>query len=85
MVDGIWLVKEGDEVITEQIAEGRSLTTRFQLASVSKQFTATAVLVLAQAGRLRLDDPQGALRLFKSNWMAGLLLFAGLAAGAWRG
>ena len=64
MVDGIWLVKEGDEVITEQIAEGRSLTTRFQLASVSKQFTATAVLVLAQAGRLRLDDPVG-------KWLGG--------------
>lgn len=30
--------------------------TRFDLASVSKQFTAMAVLILAERGRLRLDD-----------------------------
>lgn len=64
MVDGVWLVKQGDEVVTEQVAAGRSLATRFQLASVSKQFTASAVLLLAQAGRLRLDDPVG-------KWVGG--------------
>jgi CubicO group peptidase (beta-lactamase class C family) len=31
--------------------------TTFDIASVSKQFTATAVLLLAQEGRLALDDP----------------------------
>lgn len=31
--------------------------TIFEAGSVSKQFTASAVLLLAQAGRLRLDDP----------------------------
>ncbi|MFY9345755.1 MAG: serine hydrolase domain-containing protein [Planctomycetota bacterium] len=31
--------------------------TLFELASVTKQFTAAAVLVLVQAGRLKLDDP----------------------------
>jgi CubicO group peptidase (beta-lactamase class C family) len=30
---------------------------RFQLASVSKQFTAAAILVLADEGRLSVDDP----------------------------
>ncbi|MET0493893.1 MAG: serine hydrolase domain-containing protein [Actinoplanes sp.] len=59
MVDGVFLVKQGDEVVTEQIAEGRTAATRYQLASVSKQFTAAAILVLAQAGRLQLDDPVG--------------------------
>lgn len=31
--------------------------TRFRLASVSKQFTATAILLLAQDDALSLDDP----------------------------
>ena len=35
-----------------------------------------------QAARLRLDDPAGALRLFRSNRDAGLLLFAAIALGA---
>jgi len=39
----------------------------------------------SQAARLDVADPQGALRLFKSNAAAGLLLLAALAAGAWRG
>jgi CubicO group peptidase (beta-lactamase class C family) len=31
--------------------------TNYRLASVSKQFTATAILLLAEDGRLQLDDP----------------------------
>ena len=31
--------------------------TRFQLCSVSKQFTATAVMLLAESGRLDLHEP----------------------------
>jgi len=34
-----------------------------------------------QAARLDLDDPAGALDLFRSNAVAGLILFAALAAG----
>jgi CubicO group peptidase (beta-lactamase class C family) len=34
-----------------------TLETRFQIASVSKQFTAAAVLLLADRGSLSLDDP----------------------------
>lgn len=36
-----------------------TLNTRFMLGSVTKIFTATAVLQLVQAGRLRLDDSVG--------------------------
>jgi 4-hydroxybenzoate polyprenyltransferase len=36
-----------------------------------------------QARRLRLDDPMLALRLFKSNREAGLLLFVALTASLW--
>ena len=40
--------------------------------------------LLRQPRGLKLDDPAGALRLFKSNAFAGLVLFLALAAGAWR-
>jgi CubicO group peptidase (beta-lactamase class C family) len=36
-----------------------SLGTRFQIASVTKQFTAAAVLLLADRGVLSVDDPVG--------------------------
>jgi 4-hydroxybenzoate polyprenyltransferase len=38
-----------------------------------------------QARRLRVDDPGGALRLFRSNTLAGLILFAAIVAGGFRG
>jgi CubicO group peptidase (beta-lactamase class C family) len=34
-----------------------TLQTRFQIASVSKQFTATAAMMLAESGTITLDDP----------------------------
>ena len=40
--------------------------------------------LLRQAGKVRIDDPAEALRLFKSNRTAGLILLAGIVAGAWR-
>ena len=41
------------------LATGAKITTDtvFDIASVSKQFTATAILLLADEGRLTLDDP----------------------------
>ena len=45
-------------------------------------FIALYAGVLAwQAARLRVDDPQGALRLFKSNPTAAILLMAAIVAG----
>ncbi|HEX5378456.1 MAG TPA: 4-hydroxybenzoate octaprenyltransferase [Phenylobacterium sp.] len=38
-----------------------------------------------QAAALDVRDGKGALKLFKSNSMAGLLLFAALVAGMWKG
>jgi 4-hydroxybenzoate polyprenyltransferase len=37
-----------------------------------------------QASALRLDDPAGALALFKSNTHAGFVLFLALVAGMWK-
>lgn len=58
------VVAKGDRVIFQRAAGGADLEqgtqldleTRFHLASVSKQFTAAAVLLLAKDGKLRLDD-----------------------------
>jgi len=56
------------------------------LAGLGPLFTVGAALLglhlARQAQRLRLDDPALALKLFRSNTTAGLILFAALAAGA---
>ncbi len=41
------------------VAQGKPVTldTRFRIASITKTFTATAIMQLRDAGRLRLDDP----------------------------
>jgi CubicO group peptidase (beta-lactamase class C family) len=62
---GVALVLRGTSVLNEVVGgiadreTGALCTrqTRFQVASVSKQFTAAAILLLVQRGRLRLDDP----------------------------
>lgn len=46
--------------------------TNFRLASVSKQFTATAVLLLAKDGRLTLDDPAARHLAPLPAWAAGI-------------
>lgn len=63
-VQGSVLVVQGDTVLVEEshgIADARtgspcSSRTRFQIASISKQFTAAAVLLLAERGALTLED-----------------------------
>jgi CubicO group peptidase (beta-lactamase class C family) len=64
----------GDEVLFSaayglaDVEADRRLTTShlFRIASHSKTFTATAVLQLAEQGRLRLDDPAGS----RLPWLA---------------
>lgn len=56
------LVARGDRVLFRQVfgqSEGRplGLDSRFRLASVSKQFTAAAILRLQDEGRLSVEDP----------------------------
>jgi 4-hydroxybenzoate polyprenyltransferase len=43
-----------------------------------------ALHLFRQASQVRMDSPALALRLFRSNRAAGLILFFGLAAGMWR-
>ena len=47
-------------------------------------FALFAAALALQVRRVKLDAPALALRLFKSNRQAGLLLLLALAAGAWR-
>jgi 4-hydroxybenzoate polyprenyltransferase len=44
-----------------------------------------ALSLLRQPFRLKLDNPAGALKLFRSNALSGLLLFLAIVEGFWRG
>ena len=55
--DGRDLVRRGLGLADLDACEPVTPATNFRLASLTKQFTAAAVLLLAEDGRLRLDDP----------------------------
>ncbi|MBF5029555.1 MULTISPECIES: serine hydrolase domain-containing protein [unclassified Micromonospora] len=62
---GVLLLTRGDDHVVDRVAgvadeaSGRRCTaaTRFQIASISKQMAAVAVLLLAERGALSLSDP----------------------------
>ena len=62
--NGVWLYAENGEIVSKGAVgwldpeETKPLTedSIFQLASVTKQFTAAAVMLAVRQGRLRLDD-----------------------------
>jgi CubicO group peptidase (beta-lactamase class C family) len=54
--DGVPIVRRGYGFADLEHHVAASPQTNYRLASVSKQFTATAILLLAQDGRLSLDD-----------------------------
>jgi len=54
---GVAILAEDGEPVVTQTAGGVDPAMGFQIASGSKQFTACAVLLLADRGRLTLDDP----------------------------
>jgi CubicO group peptidase (beta-lactamase class C family) len=55
--DGAALVRRGYGLSDIEKGTEAGPTTNYRLASVSKQFTAAAILLLAQDGKLRIDDP----------------------------
>ena len=96
LVQGSVLVARGEATVVEFSAGMAdvdagvpcSAETRFQIASISKQFTAAAVLLLAERKSLTLDDPIG-------RWIGGCpdswagitlhhLLTHGSGLGHWR-
>lgn len=64
-MSGVFLAVEQGEIIYQaafgeaDLASGRRMTTAsvFDLASLSKPFTATGIIVLAEQGKLGYDDP----------------------------
>src|SRR3546814_6040368 len=55
--DGQPLVRRGYGLADLDAGTPATPQTNFRLASVSKQFTAAAIVLLAQDGKLSLDDP----------------------------
>ena len=55
--DGKPIVRRGYGLANLENGERATPATNYRLASVSKQFTAAAILLLAEQGRLKLDDP----------------------------
>ncbi len=62
---GAVLVARGDKILFKKAYGSANLewsipnttTTRFRIASVTKQFTAAAILLLEERGKLRIEDP----------------------------
>src|ERR1700760_3790331 len=54
---GVTVAQRSGGLADRAIGSTCTLETRFQIASVSKQFTAAAVMLLAEESRLALDDP----------------------------
>lgn len=55
--DGVAVVRQGFGLAELETGRTVTPTTSFRLASISKQFTATAILLLAQDGQLTIDAP----------------------------
>jgi CubicO group peptidase (beta-lactamase class C family) len=79
---GSALVARGDDVIFEKsygLANAEwsipnRADTRFRVASITKQFTAAAILLLEERGRLTLDDPVARHLAVPSSW-SGMTVF----------
>ncbi|WP_133477747.1 serine hydrolase domain-containing protein [Cognatilysobacter segetis] len=54
--DGVPIVRRAYGLADLEAGAATTPRTNYRLASVSKQFTAAAILLLAERGRLRLDD-----------------------------
>ena len=63
--NGTWLYAEGGGIVSKGAVGWRDPDNKlpmqedtvFEMASITKQFTATAVMLLVRAGKLALDDP----------------------------
>jgi D-alanyl-D-alanine carboxypeptidase len=56
-VDGVPLFRRGAGFANREWAVPNQPNTKFRIGSITKQFTSAAVLLLAERGRLAIDDP----------------------------
>ncbi|BDC48295.1 hypothetical protein F183_A06110 [Bryobacterales bacterium F-183] len=49
--------RQGRTVLQKACGDGNTVQTAFRIASITKQFTAVAILILQQQGKLRIGDP----------------------------
>lgn len=54
---GVVLLRKGYGLANIELGVSNNAETRFRLASISKQFTAVAILMLQETGNLRVSDP----------------------------
>lgn len=55
--DGVPLLRQGYAMADREWDIANTPDTKFRLGSITKQFTAAAILLLAQDGKLSVDDP----------------------------
>lgn len=72
--DGRVVVSKGYGLAEVETGRAATPTTAFRLASLSKQFTATAIMLLAADGKLRYDDPVSAILPELPAWTRGVTL-----------
>ena len=56
-VDDQPVLRQGVGLADRELGVANTPETRFRIGSITKQFTATAILQLAEAGKLSIDDP----------------------------
>lgn len=83
---GIWIPGRGDLIITDGVADistNRPISTadHFHIASITKSFTTTIILQLAQEGRLNLTDPVSQFGIAVQNDTATLGQLADMRSG----
>ncbi|KTD65037.1 serine hydrolase domain-containing protein [Legionella shakespearei] len=83
---GIWIPGQGDLIIEDGVADlstNRPISTadHFHIASITKSFTTTIILQLAQEGRLNLNDPLSEFDIAVQNDNATLGELADMRSG----
>lgn len=86
LLAGIWIPGQGELIIQDGVADletGRPITPsdHFRIASITKSFTTTVILQLAQEGMINLNDPISSLGFSIQNNQATIGQLADMRSG----